>query len=109
MARWLSLAGFVVLLGLSWLIFELTNIWPFNGDRIMTLRTLFGCFALLTAGTFLFGRDRMLPAVFLCTAFASTTAISNAVISVQYVACIGVLLALVAAVSRVFGRPLKVR
>ena len=106
MARWFSLAAFVVLLCLSWLIFELTNIWPFNGNRIVTLRALFGCFALLATGTFLFGRDRVLPAVFLFAAFASTTAISNAVITIQYVASICVLVLSAAAISRLFGSPL---
>ena len=109
MVRWASLAAFVILLGLSWLVFELMNIWPFNGDRIVTLRTLFGFFALLAAGTFLFGRDRVLPAVFLCCAFATTTAVSNAAITYQDIVLTGVLLLLVAAVSELFGRPLKVR
>lgn len=108
MVRCFSFAAFVVLISLSWLVFELTNVWPFNADKIVLLRTFFVFFALSATGAFLFARWRLLPAFLLVAAFATTTAVSNAVINLPSFASMGVLILLVAIVSRLFGHPLNV-
>lgn len=109
MVRWVSLAAFVALLGLSWLGFELTNVWPFNGNRVPALRAIFAVLGILAAGFFLFGRWRFLPAALLLTAFLVTTALSDAAVTVPYVVWTGAIVLLAAWVSRKFGPPLDVR
>ena len=107
MVRWLSFAGFIALIAMGWLLFELTNIWPFNAEKILLLRAGFFGFAVLATGAFLFGRWRLLPAALTFGAFASTSAFSNATTNPAYVASAGVIVLLVALLSRLFGSPLK--
>jgi hypothetical protein len=38
MVRWVTFAAFVALIGLGWLVFELTNVQPVNADRIPATR-----------------------------------------------------------------------
>lgn len=109
MVRGVSLAAFFALIGLSWLVFELTNVWPFNAGRIAALRAIFAVLATSATGLFLFGRWRWLPAALLIAAFVVTTALSNAAATVPYIFSTGAIVLLVALVSRKFEPPLNVR
>ena len=109
MVRWLSLAAFLILLGLAWLTFELTNAWPFNQQSIPALRAVFAFLVLAAVGLFLFSRWRLLPAASMLIAFAAAAVLSNAVATVAYLALAGAIVVLVAVVSRTFGPPLNVR
>lgn len=109
MARWFSLFGFIALLVVGWVLFELTNVWPFNADRIPTLRLLFGGFALTATGALLFSNRRLLPAGLTAAAFAVTSALSRATFNIPYVVSAALVVVLIALVSRYFGSPLRVR
>ncbi|HYZ47440.1 MAG TPA: hypothetical protein VE567_00950, partial [Sphingomonas sp.] len=95
--------------GLSWLVFELTNVWSFNADSIPALRAIFAILVISAAGLFLFSRWRLLPAALLLAVFVVTTALSNAVVTVPYLVSAGAVVLLVGWVSRKFGPPLNVR
>ncbi|GGB73119.1 hypothetical protein [Blastomonas aquatica] len=108
MIRWFSLAAFGALLALGWVIFELANAWPINADKIPGLRAMFAVFSLLATGAFLFVRWRLLPAALLLTAFVLIAALSNAVLTIPYLASAAVVVLMVAVLSRLFGPPLNV-
>lgn len=109
MVRWFSFAAFIALLAVGWVLFELTNVWPFNADQIPILRTLFVGFALLATGAFLFGRWRLLPAALTIGAFATTSALSNARANFQYIASAGLIVLIVGLLTLSFGIPLNGR
>ena len=104
MAHWLRLIGFLALIAASTLVFELQNIWPFNGDRILTLRLIFGASSLAAIIVLAWGRSRFLPAILLAVAFVATSAFSRADMTVPYL-LLGTLIVTVAAVLGWVGRP----
>ena len=99
MVRWLSLAAYAALVSLSWFIFELSHVWPFNADRIPALRTLFCVLTLSATGIFLFSRWRLLPAALLLLTFATAAVLSNAAATLSYAISVGILALLVAVVN----------
>lgn len=109
MTRALSIAAFVALTSLGWFFFELSNIWPFNADRVFALRTVFAVFALAAACSFLLVRWRLLPSILLLAAFVVTSAISNADFSAAYLMTAGVIVLLSGLVSLRYRPPLNVR
>lgn len=103
MAHWLRLIGFLVLVAVGALLFELQNIWPFNGDRILTLRLIFAACSLAAIIALALRRSRFLPGILLAAAFVATSALSRADISVIYLLA-GTLLVTVAALLGWAGR-----
>ncbi|MCG7348398.1 hypothetical protein [Sphingomonas sp. ACRSK] len=109
MVRRLAIIGMFALLAAAWLIFELHNIWPFNGDRIEVLRIMFALGTLGTIAAFTWGCSPLLPPASLATAFVSTAAYSQAVMTPTYVLMVAVIVVLVAALGLAACRPLNVR
>jgi hypothetical protein len=108
MARWFSFAGFLALMTVGWVLFELTNVWPFNADRVPLLRILFGVSTVAATSAFLFIHQRLLPAGLMVAAFAVTSILSRATFNVPYIVSAAVVVMLIALVSRYFSPPLRV-
>lgn len=104
MAHWLRLVGFLALIAASTLVFELQNIWPFNGDRILMLRLIFGASSLAAIIVLAWGRFRFLPAILLAAAFVATSALSRADVTAAYL-LVGTLIVTVAGMLGWAGRP----
>jgi hypothetical protein len=109
MTRAFGIAAFAALTGLGWFFFELSNIWPFNADRVSALRAVFAIFALAAACSFLLARWRLLPPMFLLAAFVVTSALSKATFSVGYLVTAGVIVSLSALLSLLYRPPLNFR
>lgn len=109
MVRGIAVIGMLVLLVSAWLLFEVENIWPFNADRFLVLRSMFAAGVLATIGAFAFGRSRLLPPMLVASAFVSTTIYSAAVTTTSYIVSAAVIVALVAALGLALRPPLYVR
>lgn len=48
MVRWIALIGMLMLLVGAWPLFEFQNIWPFNADRVVVLRSMLALGVLAT-------------------------------------------------------------
>jgi hypothetical protein len=103
MVQWLRLIGFFALIAVGALVFELQNIWPFNGDRILMLRLIFAACSLAAIAALAWRRFRFLPAILLAVAFVVTSALSRADITAAYLLA-GTLLVTVAAMLGQAGR-----
>jgi len=109
MFRLVGTAAFIALIGISWLVVELTNIWPFNADRVFALRAVFAGFALAAVCSFILARSRLLPPMLLLAAFVATSAMSRAVLSAAFIMTAGAIVLLSGLLSRRSGPTLNVR
>ena len=103
MAHWLRLIASFALIAVGAFVFELQNIWPFNGDRILMLRLIFAAWSLAAIAALVWRRFRFLPAILLAVAFVATSALSRADITAAYLLA-GALLVTVAATLGSAGR-----
>ena len=109
MARSLIFFGYLALLVAGWILFELQNVWPFNADRVLILRSLFSAFALASVGALLFARPRYLAPILAMAAFVATSMISRSAFSINYVVTTTLLIMVIALLTRLFGSPIKAR
>lgn len=103
MAHSLRLIGSSALIAVGALVFEWQNIWPFNGDRILTLRLIFAACSLAAIVALAWRRFWSLPAILLAVAFVATSALSRADIAAAYLLT-GTLLVTVVAMLGWAGR-----
>ncbi|WP_428970404.1 hypothetical protein ACQR50_07320 [Sphingomonas sp. Xoc002] len=109
MARLTCIALAIVLLIVGWLIFELTNVWPFNASLVSMMRAIFALGALGSLLTLLFTRSRAMPPLSLAGSYIVIGFLTNSSHLGPYIASSAILVTLLAILSTFARRPLYVR